>query len=217
MDEGSKGNRIFLEKPANWICGFDGSEALRTDAPVDVNCSLPVGGDIEYWGQRYSIPGVITLEGKVYGDRSCLVADMALTVAVSVPCARCLEETPLDISRKFRYFYKPLPGSEPKEGEAGEYTVLVETLDTCIDITDQIWESLIVSLPEKVVCSEDCSGLCPFCGANRNREDCGCSEGPVDPRLEKLAGLRDAINETGENIPGKGGNQIGHTKKQDVS
>jgi hypothetical protein len=90
----STGKKIFLEKPANWICGFDGSETLRSGAALDITCSLPVGGDIEYWGQRYSIPGVITLKGKVYGDISCLVADMVLTASASVPCARCLEETP---------------------------------------------------------------------------------------------------------------------------
>ena len=50
-------------------------------------------------------------------------------------------------------------------------------------------EQVLLSLPGRALCQQECKGLCPKCGANRNLADCGCGEGLADPRWNALAGL----------------------------
>jgi uncharacterized protein len=58
-----------------------------------------------------------------------------------------------------------------------------------IDITGEIRDTVLLTLPMKVLCSEDCRGLCAGCGANLNSESCRCAAPPADPRWEALRKL----------------------------
>ena len=58
-----------------------------------------------------------------------------------------------------------------------------------IDITSSIKRNLLLNLPMKVVCKEDCKGLCSICGSNLNHGDCGCDKTHIDPRFESLRSL----------------------------
>ena len=69
--------------------------------------------------------------------------------------------------------------------DADEYIVVPELK---LDLDALAEEDLLLELPSKVLCSNDCKGLCPQCGKNLNEGPCGC-EKPVDPRLESLAAL----------------------------
>jgi uncharacterized protein len=51
-------------------------------------------------------------------------------------------------------------------------------------------EQFYLALPMKPLCREDCKGLCPICGVNRNRETCSCRSEWVDPRMEALRKLK---------------------------
>jgi uncharacterized protein len=66
-----------------------------------------------------------------------------------------------------------------------------------LDLTAPVRESLLLELPMKPVCREDCVGLCPVCGANLNLERCGCRAETADPRLVSLKRLLEA-KERGE-------------------
>ena len=55
-----------------------------------------------------------------------------------------------------------------------------------LDITEPVRESLLLAVPLQALCREDCRGLCPVCGADRNEGDCGCDTTSVDPRLAAL-------------------------------
>lgn len=210
MAGAGKRRNSFKAKPASWTCFLDGNLVIDSHVPLLFSCTLPFDADIEYWGQVYSFAEGISIKASALGDRSGITLEFSLMASASVPCSRCLEDAPLDIFGNFRYFYKPLPeiGSEHKEGD--ESTVFVDSIEGELDISDQIWESLIISLPEKVLCSEGCSGLCPFCGQNRNKVACGCSDESLDPRLEILVEFDQSLN---DNVTGEGGNKNGHSKK----
>lgn len=64
--------------------------------------------------------------------------------------------------------------------------ILVEDLH--FDLDGLVRENIFLSLPSRILCSPDCRGLCPICGANLNSGACSCKK-PVDPRLAVLAGL----------------------------
>ena len=59
-----------------------------------------------------------------------------------------------------------------------------------IDLTEAVQEQILLSLPLRPLCREDCKGLCPGCGEDLNKGACGCSGKAVDPRLAVLGNLK---------------------------
>jgi len=55
-----------------------------------------------------------------------------------------------------------------------------------LDLGEDVRQYLILAVPQKLLCSDDCRGLCPQCGVNRNRVRCNCSTKEIDPRWEGL-------------------------------
>lgn len=103
-------------------------------------------------------------------------------------CARCLEpvETEQEYSVEFDAFE---PDKMPEESEEDPVCIA----DSKIDLLPIVYETLLVNLPSRLLCREDCRGLCPDCGANLNLADCDCAKKKVDPRL---AGLMDFFKES---------------------
>jgi hypothetical protein len=99
----------------------------------------------------------------------------------------------LEITGSFRYFYTP---SVAEEGQnVDEMTVTYPQDAVEIDLSEQIWESLVLSLPDQVLCRDDCAGLCPRCGADLNLGDCGCPPQGRDPRLQVLKDILPDVSE----------------------
>lgn len=202
-------------KPGSWSWVFDGKSIVDSGKVLDLSCELFLDDVLSYWGQNYLFRGPVSVRALVRGERSGISVELSLKGTGEVPCARCLEPAPLDISGVFLYFYRPLPGYEnitekPAEENGAESMILVDNIETEFDISDQVWESLILSLPEKVLCSESCLGICPCCGGNRNKVKCSCSPGKTDPRFDVLTGL---MKEERDNAPGKGGDNNGNSEE----
>lgn len=95
---------------------------------------------------------------------------------VSLICSRCLGETQLSIENDFFMEYSKVSSgaiSGQRKKEEGE-NVVVEYTGDIIDITDEIRESVLLSIPSKSLCSVNCRGLCPQCGKNLNNVACDC-------------------------------------------
>ncbi len=97
-------------------------------------------------------------------------------------CSRCLERVKVPIQFNINEMFYP-SGSVENEKEAETFC------DDEIDLTDVIQRSILENLPMKVVCKEECKGLCPKCGKNLNEGDCDCNDTEFDPRLESLRTL----------------------------
>lgn len=99
-------------------------------------------------------------------------------------CRRCTAPVAgrLDISVKERYG-DPQPRGEPEDEEA--YPIVEDTAD----LGPLVHEAILSELPLAPLCREDCRGLCPHCGIDRNEERCGCVA-PRDPRWASLDVLR---------------------------
>lgn len=74
-----------------------------------------------------------------------------------------------------------------------------------LDITPQVRESILLSLPMKPLCNPDCKGLCPYCGKDLNIESCECKQKKVDPRWKKL----DQIDVNEESIKADSQKKVG--------
>ncbi len=105
-----------------------------------------------------------------------------LESAAALECVRCLTETivPLNFTLDELFFYPP-HSAPPGENRVGE--------DGMIDLAPLVRELSLLSMPTKVLCREDCLGLCQECGANLNEGDCGCATDEIDPRLAALQQL----------------------------
>jgi uncharacterized protein len=127
---------------------------------------------------------------------------------LDLDCSRCLEayEVPLDATFDLRYVPQSHAagggddtgehhGKHDKHDEHDEREIGDDDLTTAfyqdglLDIGDLLREQFQLALPMKPLCSDACRGLCPECGANRNRIDCGCSRVWEDPRLAPLKSL----------------------------
>ena len=118
-----------------------------------------------------------------------------LSAQLELQCARCLEPVPQDVKREFELLYRPLGADAGRdelsvtdaEAEIGYYQgdgLLLE---------DVLREQMLLALPLKVTCREDCKGLCPQCGKNLNQEQCSCSTEVEDPRWAALKEVRSRL------------------------
>ena len=105
-------------------------------------------------------------------------------------CARCLAPVEGVFSLDFeRTVTTEGVLTEQQLDEMSEEYVLINGSE--LDIDQTLCEELMLSFPTKLLCSEDCPGLCPKCGKPRREGDCGCPTKEIDPRLAILATLFD--------------------------
>jgi uncharacterized protein len=110
--------------------------------------------------------------------------------AVEGTCARCLEPFLLDLDVPFQFVLTPAE-AEPESAELRAEDLSLSTyFGDEVDLAPLVAEQTILALPTRALCREDCRGLCPTCGANRNVEPCACAEHVPDPRLAVLRGLK---------------------------
>lgn len=122
----------------------------------------------------------LNVKGNAYYDGEVVTLVGTITTAVKMQCSRCLNEVSYPISIEFEDEFSKLDPTE--EG------YLISEEET-IDLTDMVTDNLILSMPVKVNCDENCKGLCPKCGKNLNKGLCDCTSDDVDPRLEVLKNL----------------------------
>lgn len=115
-----------------------------------------------------------------------------LHVELEAPCDRCLEPVRFPIAGDFDLFYRPEPkGPQPHEAalDEGESEIGFYR-GSGIELKDVLREHILLSLPMHQVCREECAGICPICGQNRNAGTCSCKTEQVDERWAALRSLR---------------------------
>ena len=107
-------------------------------------------------------------------------------------CARCLEPVGQDVKRDFDLIYRP-QGVDRRAEEAA-----ISQAETEIGyyqgegllLEDALREQVLLAIPVRALCRDDCKGLCPQCGRNLNVEQCQCEQHPGDARWEALAEIK---------------------------
>ena len=151
-----------------------------------------LGGETTNSGLHFSGPIQVRLDLSRTG-RIVLVKSR-VEARVRCTCARCLDPFALNLSSEFKMSLRPRPdpGLAPPEG----IELSREDLETDfyegeeVDLSPLIQDQVLLTLPPKVICREDCRGLCQRCGKNLNREACQCASAEVDPRLAPLKNFR---------------------------
>ena len=114
-----------------------------------------------------------------------------VSVTMSAPCDRCLEPALATVDSDFDLFYQPADsGPEQAEVEIDEGDTEVGYYEgEGIELKDVLRENVLLSVPMQNLCKQDCQGICPVCGQNRNVSACHCEVKPVDDRWAVLKKL----------------------------
>jgi uncharacterized protein len=146
------------------------SETVRIDIGMDSILSIDksmLSLDIQKSGDEYFCQG-------------------KLKAVVKLECARCLESFEQELSGNPDFIASPPKTDDtPTDDEDRVYY----DSNLVADLWEIVRQSVILAVSLKPLCSEDCRGLCPQCGTNRNEKDCNCKTKTVDPRLEPLKNL----------------------------
>ena len=137
---------------------------------------------------------ILTVFGE--GNKLCLMGET--DIELRMPCDRCLDDVviPFHISIDTRVIPHKISDGDPDNTESVFMTDDLDEisfLDGCIlDVDKLVSDEIVVALPTKVLCKEDCKGLCPVCGTNLNHSSCSCDRTVGDPRM---AAIRDIFKE----------------------
>ena len=129
----------------------------------------------------------VAVQGTVINRAGYIVLTAEASMSYRTHCARCLaevEDTVRFLCEKTVADEKGLLRLENTEND--DY---VQIKGGKLDLDAPICDEILLSFPMRILCSDDCKGLCAGCGADLNREACRCTKKEVDPRLAKLAAL----------------------------
>lgn len=156
--------RLFEEEGGE--LRFEGETDL---SQVEFSGVHPVCGPVKTQGAARNVAGVVTVSYTVRYTQE-------------IPCDLCL--TPV---RSEEELHSEQVAVRELHNEQEEDYLLVP--DGLFDLDEAVYADVVLALPGKTLCREDCRGLCPVCGANRNETDCGCRPESGDPRWQSLREL----------------------------
>lgn len=150
------------------------AQFLPADDPFEIRLPRPVNVDLEL--QRF--PDHVQVTGKIKG-------------MLQMACHRCLAPCSVEIDESIdiSMIHEAAPADDDVELDLDEPDYDFYDGEV-IDIDALVVEQMFLSLPVKVLCSEDCRGLCSKCGANLNEEQCRCTKEDTSPVFRKLEALK---------------------------
>jgi uncharacterized protein len=168
-------------------------DLTRYRQPVSQFCRTFPPSEMDQDGEEYRVVAPVQVDLEIHKDKDRFRLAGTARTELELSCSRCLEpfRMPFDGAIDVRY----LPASEMSAEDERE--VAEEDLDTSyyrddqIDLNELLREQFYLALPMKPLCTEDCKGICPQCGTNRNTAPCDCTPHWEDPRL---AGLKQLLN-----------------------
>ncbi len=118
-----------------------------------------------------------------------------LSVIVEADCDRCLTPAKFEVNAPFDLFYQPssiVEGEDELAINEGD-TEIAFYGSAGIELEDVLTEQVVLLLPMHLLCSENCKGICPICGKNRNESDCHCTAALTDDRWSGLKQFKKAL------------------------
>jgi uncharacterized protein len=141
--------------------------------------NVEIAGEIHVTGELTQHIAETDVKGKIEAD-------------AKIDCIRCLNAVDKRLTIDFDVAYvTPENFAADSEREVGADDLKTDIFSgDKIDLVEVVREQILLNIPEQILCSEDCKGLCPQCGADRNLIDCKCKESEIDPRWSALKNLK---------------------------
>jgi len=140
---------------------------------------------------EFRVGGPIAVDLSYYRAGMELFFEGRLSALMVASCARCAEEFSAPNARPFRFVLAPRAAADDDDGRLRTEDLEFSLYDgDQIDLAPLVAEQIILALPSRALCREDCRGLCPHCGINLNLNKCDCEPPARDPRLAVLRALK---------------------------
>ena len=148
--------------------------------------------DLNPVDERISLTGPASISGKVRLSGHEVFVNGHVETRVQVECDRCLQQVELPVNSDFSLEY--ITGSDYESSEVAELTeaeMSVAVFDgKALDVDEIVKEQVVLAVPTRMLCREDCKGICPECGVDRNTGECSCVTNDIDPRWAALKNLK---------------------------
>ncbi|HSE15531.1 MAG TPA: DUF177 domain-containing protein [Pyrinomonadaceae bacterium] len=142
--------------------------------------------------ERVSLIAPAAVKGKVRLSGNQVFVNGHVDARTQVECDRCLKPVQLPVNADFTLEY--ISGSDYASSQAAELTEAEMSLSVfdgeAIDVDEIVKEQILLAVPTRMLCREDCKGICPECGADRNMGECNCVTNDIDPRWAALKDLK---------------------------
>jgi uncharacterized protein len=160
---------------------------------IDLGPDLRQQTDLKAHGRAELIEEHGTRRGETIQDIRIIAG---IETQIEINCARCLDPVIRDVSRQFDLLYRPIQtvseGADEISVTQAEAEIGFYRGDGLL-LEDVLREQVLLAVPIKTVCNDDCKGLCPHCGKNLNQGACDCREERSDPRWDALKQVRDKL------------------------
>ncbi len=147
--------------------------------------------DLNPVDERVSLTGPATVSGKVRLAGKEVFVNGHVEARAQVECDRCLQPVETPVNADFALEY--ISGSEYESSGVAELTeaeMSVSVFDgKALDVDEIVKEQILLAVPTRMLCREDCKGICPECGTDRNTGNCSCATNDIDPRWAALKNL----------------------------
>lgn len=157
------------------------------ESGLEVNVQLDAR-ELDMTDAGADLAGDLQLRGRVLKAGEEMVLEGTLRATYNLTCSRCLRSfvQPFEFEVSATYVQTPEVRTGGRAENAFEQDKRILFLSDEIDLLSGIREDLMLNIPVKPLCKEDCRGLCPQCGTDLNEGECTCRKDEVDPRLGAL-------------------------------
>ncbi len=139
----------------------------------------------------------VAVSATVTRSASSFTVEARVKGSVRAECHRCLGSSELPVDTAFTFILNRGGEPSPPDGVEEEDIVSIPVAgETAFDLYPRVREALILEIPIKLLCREDCRGVCRKCGANLNEGECGCDTAIGDPRWGALKKFLNGENKT---------------------
>ena len=146
--------------------------------PIDHTLSF---SDFEYYG-NYPLNNPVVIKGEIFNKAGVVNLSLKIDYTFTAPCDRCSKvishEHTVQIDKMLAVSL-----------ERQESDTIIEVPGMKFDVDELVYSEVVLSLPTKHLCRDDCKGLCPVCGVDLNTGSCNCKTREIDPRLKVLEEL----------------------------
>jgi uncharacterized protein len=147
--------------------------------------------DLNPVDERVNLIAPAAVNGKVRLSGNEVFVNGHVDTRAQVECDRCLKPVELPVNVDFTLEY--ISGSEYEASQTAALTeeeMSVSVFDGgAIDVDEIVKEQVLLAVPTRMLCREDCKGICPDCGIDRNTGECDCITNEIDPRWAALKNL----------------------------
>lgn len=157
---------------------------------------VPVS-EMDRLDESFDVTGPLTATVRLLRTADTVLARLRGRTQVRLECGRCLEpfdaELDIAIEEEFRPSIDIVTG-HPLQDQGDDEALVIDD-HHILDASEVVRQAVLLALPLTPICREDCAGLCPVCGANRNLETCACEVEPSDARWASLSALLELSND----------------------